>query len=74
MKFYSVEGTYFAKMGDATKHARTVTKETRTSTEVHAVEVSTKRDNILRLLNMEGGDTVFGEIVYVASGRKRRDP
>jgi hypothetical protein len=72
MKFYSAEGKYFATLGQASRFARLEAKANRRDVEVHMVEVSTKRDNVLRMLNTEGGDTVFVDVVYIANGKRQR--
>lgn len=72
MKFYSTEGQYFTTQHEASRRARELAKEHRRDVEVHSVEVSTKRDNVLRMLNYAGGDTTFVDVVYVAVGRRQR--
>ncbi len=72
MKFYSTEGKYFATLGQASRFARLEARAHRRDVEVQLVEVSTKRDNILRMLNVEGGDTVFVDVVFIAAGKRQR--
>jgi hypothetical protein len=74
MKFYSTEGKYFTTLGEASRHARQEARAGRRDVEVQLVEVSTKRDNVLRMLNTDGGDTVFVDVVYIANGKRQRGP
>lgn len=72
MRFYSTEGKYFTTLGEASRWARSEAKIGLRDVEVHLVEVSTKRDNVLRMLNTEGGDTTFVDVVYIANGKRQR--
>ena len=69
MKFYTCEGKYFTKQTDATKFAREEAKNSYSDIEVQRVSVALDRENVLRMLNVDGGHTVEEEIVYVTRGR-----
>lgn len=78
MKFYFLndgdDAPYYAKLTDAKKDARIVAKDSYHDITVQRVEISTDRENVLRMLNGSGGTTQFLEIVYTAkAGLKKRD-
>lgn len=69
MKFYTCEGKYFTKQSDANKAAREEAKTSYSDVEVQRVSVALDRENVLRMLNMDGHHTVEEEVVYVTRGR-----
>jgi hypothetical protein len=73
MKLYICEGKYFATRGEAERHAREEAKESYGAISVSRVAVATGKANILRMLNNEGGDTVFGDMIYTTKGRRKRE-
>lgn len=71
MKLYYCDGMYFAKQSDANRFARELAKTSYSDILVLRAEVATSRDNVLRMLNQEGGDSILDtdEPVYVTRGR-----
>lgn len=78
MKFYYVDSgdlsPYHATLAEAKKDANELVKgrESGSDIPVKVVEVSTDKDNVLRMLNTAGGHTSFGEIVYTAKIKRRK--
>lgn len=72
MKFYTADGSYFLTKENAERAARDVAANSYHDVTVERVEVDTTRENVLRMLNVEGGHTVSQEIVYTAKAKLKR--
>jgi hypothetical protein len=76
MKFYRVASEeiapYCMTLDEAKKVARSIAENSYHDIEVEAVEVSTDKANILRMLNTEGGTDVTLGIVYTAKAKLKR--
>lgn len=73
MRFYVTDGVYFTTKEAAEKAAREVAANSFSPVDVELVEVATTRDNILRMLNVEGGHTETKATVYSAKGKRKND-
>lgn len=72
MKFYTADGVYFLTKESAERAARQSATNSYYDVDVERVEVETTRENILRMLNVDGGHTVSKEIVYTAKAKLKR--
>lgn len=69
MKFYHTDGKYYATKDDAMKAAREAARQAYDYTVVQLCNVATDKANVLRMLNAEGGDTLFLEEVARIPGK-----
>jgi len=71
MKFYHVNdgdlSPFYATLAAAKKDARYAAKQSYHAIEVTRVEISTDRENILRLANNSGGIMTSLDVVYTAA-------
>jgi hypothetical protein len=78
MKFYYVDSgdmsPYHATLESAKKDANELIagRESGSDIPVKIVEVSTDKDNVLRMLNNSGGHTRFGEVVFTAKIKRKK--
>lgn len=72
MRFYYSEGVYYTTQEAACKAARDSAAGSYQDVPVERVEVDTTRDNVLRMLNVEGGHTQMMEVVYTAKAKLKR--
>jgi hypothetical protein len=72
MKFYTVDGTYFITLKEARRQAQSQAVDSFHDVEVNIVEVSNDRINLLRMLNVDGGHTVIGDVVFVAKSKQAK--
>jgi beta-phosphoglucomutase-like phosphatase (HAD superfamily) len=76
MKFYYVDSgdmsPYHATLESAKKDANELAKTSRDDIIVKIVEVSTDKDNVLRMLNTTGGHTRFGEVVFTTKTKRKK--
>jgi ribosomal protein L23 len=72
MKFYTADGVYYLTKQEAEKRAREAAAESYYDVTVERVEIDTTRDNILRMLNVDGGHTVDKGVVYTAKAKLKR--
>lgn len=72
MKFYTTDGVYFLTKEEAVKRAREAAAESYHHVDVQRVEVDTTRDNVLRMLNVDGGHTQDIETVFTAQAKLKR--
>jgi hypothetical protein len=77
MKFYHVDdgdlSPFYATLAEAKKDARYAAKQGYHPVEVTRVEISTDRENILRLVNNSGGIMKSLEVVYIAQPGLKKD-
>lgn len=72
MRFYTCDGTYFTTQEAASKAAREMAANSYHDVPVERVEVDTTRENVLRMLNVQGGHTETVEVVYTAKAKLKR--
>jgi hypothetical protein len=75
MRFYYVDSgdlsPYHATLASAKKDANALAKDSHDDINVKVVEVSTDKENVLRLLNSNGGHTSFGDVVHTAKAKRK---
>jgi hypothetical protein len=75
MKFYYVDSgdlsPYHITLASAKKDANALAKDSHDDVIVKVVEVSTDKDNVLRMLNTAGGHTSFGRVVHTAKAKRK---
>jgi hypothetical protein len=76
MKFYHVNdgdlSPFYSKLAEAKKDARFAAKQSYHAIEVTRVEITTDRENILRLANNSGGIMQSLEVVYTAEPKLKK--